>query len=483
MDRENAMLTYGENQEPSIQIDFGGQYVPYTCDRVAMIPENWYDAWNRASMYQNVKHSVTIQDYTPMQESLNVMDASAPKTTFIQNAPLWIYTDPNRYFREWNIIPKQVGDNLYDVNNKFMRNMPTTQEEGKLKRCVIDLGRQFTNSCTDALDEDLLKNDAFNTVQGMLKIERISPGQTYHYETKYNSSKCRWYPIGVMNENPNDDIQVCNQYPAVQCPTKTGYIECNAQTYVNHNFLDEPLPLIIKIQDFHGPTGNIYIDGQIRCIYTSVIRFRSNPSLGFYQLALKDRAMQLTNVDPWKRVEAPKSRHVWCNPRLATIKGIGIAYNMTDSKLDAKQYLDNDVPNTDTRTYRNVLSSAHDNLSNDFDFYNAGDTVPNNTDAEPESTILTSDHTFGTTKRIAKRKGTSPTREQIAAKKLKTTDGTIIDQANNKDLPVKLTTKQKKLKRITEVANNLRVINQRQGTAATQVASLDPYQDESRYFT
>ena len=188
--------------------------------------------------------------------------------------------------------------------------------------------------------------------------------------------------------------------------------------------------------------------------------------------------MQLTKVDPWKRVEAPKSRHIWANPRVATIKGIGIAYNETESKLDAKQYLDNEVPDTDTRTYTNVLSAAHDNLSPDYDFYDTGDVVPNNSNAEPESTILTANQKYGTTKRILKRKGSSPTKDQVARKKLKIADGTIIDQANNKELPVKLTTKEKKLKRITEVAENLRVINQRQGTAASQVANLDVYQDE-----
>lgn len=67
-----------------------------------------------------------------------------------------------------------------------MRNIPETQEEGKLKRCIIDLGRQFIHSCTDTLDKQLLKNDAFSTVQGMLTVERIAPGQ--HTATEQNTT-------------------------------------------------------------------------------------------------------------------------------------------------------------------------------------------------------------------------------------------------------------------------------------------------------
>lgn len=276
MERNNVTLSYLENQEPTITIDFGGQFVPYTTFRASMLPEDWYETWNRAAMYQPVSQHVRICDYTPMQGTVNLIDASAPQSSFIQNAPLWIYTDPNRYFREWNINPLYVGDNLYNVNNWLIRNIPTTQEEGKLRRCTISLGKEYTEDCADTLDAELLANDSFSTVQGMLTVERIAPGQEYNYETVFESAKCRWYPIGVFNEEQTENSELCNAHPAVQCPTKTGHIECNAQTFVNHNFLDEPLPLIIKIQDFHGPSGDIHITGLIRCEYKSVLKFRTS---------------------------------------------------------------------------------------------------------------------------------------------------------------------------------------------------------------
>lgn len=82
MERDGAMITYNKDQEPSIQIDFGGQYVPYTTFRASMIPENWYEVWNRASVCQPVEQSVIIQDYTPMQESVNLIDASARHNSY-----------------------------------------------------------------------------------------------------------------------------------------------------------------------------------------------------------------------------------------------------------------------------------------------------------------------------------------------------------------------------------------------------------------
>lgn len=418
-----------------------------------------------------------------MQESINLIDASAPQTTFIQNAPMWIYTDPNRYFREWNILPKNIGDNLYDVNNRLMRNIPENQEEGKLKRCIIDLGRQFTYSCSDTLDKQLLQHDAFSTLQGMLTVERISPGMTYSYGTTYESAKCRWYPIGIYNEDPNEDAELANQHPATDCPIKTGHIECNAQTFVHHNFLDEPLPLIIKIQDFHGPSGHIHITGQIMCIYTSTMKFRTNPSLGFYQLSLRDRAKQLTNVDPWKRAAAPKTRHVWVNPRLVTIKGIGIGYNMTDEKLTHKNYEEDRRPQDNTSSYSNILNESYRNLSTDYNFYAGSQKVPNNTNAIPETTILTKTNTQTTVRQIPKRKGTSPTPTEKRAKKLRVDRGTIIDQNNNKDLPVKITATKNQTWRVTTINPNISTVEPRQDTAATQVASQNPYQDLTQPFT
>lgn len=182
-------------------------------------------------------------------------------------------------------------------------------------------------------------------------------------------------------------------------------------------------------------------------------------------------------------MSAPKSRHVWVSPRLVTIKGIGMGYNIVEDKTEKKQYEEDRQPKQDTSRYSNILRESYQNLSPDFDFYTGTDTVPDNSNAIPETTILTKTNTQQTVRQIPKRKGSSPTKSQIEAKKLKIDKGTIIDQRQNKDLPVKLTATKKRTWRVTTIAPDISTVEPRQDTAATQVASLDPYQDLTQPFT
>lgn len=105
------------------------------------------------------------------------------------------------------------------------------------------------------------------------------------------------------------------------------------------------------------------------------------------------------------------TRHVWINPRLATIKGVGIGYDMNASKLTDTTYQENEEPPKNTNNYSNVLSKAYKNLSSDYSFYTATQLVPDNSDAKPLATILTKDSTTTQVPQIAKRKGDPPSSE------------------------------------------------------------------------
>ena len=78
---------------PSINVDFGGQYIPYDNCRTSMRPSDWLDGWRNASAFRILKHSVKISEIQPIQESVNGVTAKV-QSQFINNPSLWIYTDP-----------------------------------------------------------------------------------------------------------------------------------------------------------------------------------------------------------------------------------------------------------------------------------------------------------------------------------------------------------------------------------------------------
>ena len=123
---------------------------------------------------------------------------------------------------------------------------PTSQQMGMLKRCQVDLGNDFTHSIIDTVNQVI--STFITEVNGMLEISKIKSGQSFSYKSKYDSAKCRWYPLGRFNTTELKNVAFANKFMPRQCPTTTGNIEANYATLVNHNFLDETKPLMIKTE-------------------------------------------------------------------------------------------------------------------------------------------------------------------------------------------------------------------------------------------
>ncbi|KAL4222221.1 hypothetical protein ACF0H5_018258 [Mactra antiquata] len=245
MDRETITLQNHDHEPISILYDVGGQIIPYTNSRIAMTPQDWWEVQQNASAFRVLSHKFELSDYTPMQERPNIQDRSRVETNFVKDPPLYIYTDPNRYFKEHSLEPVNLGESIYDVNNRFRTAMPENQKDGQLKRVAINMGPEFTNSLIDGLNIQELKG-CLSEWDGMLEISRITPGQSFEYGTDYESAKCRWYPMKKFNTTNHMANSNGNLYTARFAPTKTGYIEANIETGANHNFLDKPKWCLVK---------------------------------------------------------------------------------------------------------------------------------------------------------------------------------------------------------------------------------------------
>ena len=217
-DRRGAHMYLNNNGDSSLNIDFGAQYIPYDNCRTTMRPQDWLDAWRQASAFRIMKHAVTISDIQPIQESINGTSTSI-QSQFINNPSTWIYTDPQRLFGLRSILPTAVNESLYDVNENMQIQTPTSQQQGMLKRCQIDLGVEFTNSIGENFN--VHPDQLVTEVNGMLEVAKIKPGQSYHHETVYDSALCLWYPLGQFKHNRNKRRGLCQPLQSKNMPRKT----------------------------------------------------------------------------------------------------------------------------------------------------------------------------------------------------------------------------------------------------------------------
>ena len=110
---------------------------------------------------------------------------------------------------------------------------------------MVSLGTEYSEFIQSQIEAGSMQWEDFTVVNGMLEISRIKPGQSFSYDTTYDSMNCRWYPIGKFNTYtlPND-VPLANKYRIYECPMDVGFIQANYATLVNHNFLDESKPLM-----------------------------------------------------------------------------------------------------------------------------------------------------------------------------------------------------------------------------------------------
>ena len=170
--------------------------------------------------------------------------------------------------------------------------------------------------------------DDFTVVNGMLEISRIKPGQSFQYDTTYDSMNCRWYPIGRFETHtkPND-VPLANEFLLKQSPMDVGFIEANYATLVNHNFLDESKPLMVKIEVYHSEQGAIRIIAKIKVTYTTVIEYQTKVNLGFNVPHIgPDEAKQLMSEGREEQTAIPHTHYNFNNPRLLMGQG-GLQYS------------------------------------------------------------------------------------------------------------------------------------------------------------
>lgn len=188
-------------------------------------------------------------------------------------------------------------------------------------------------------------------MHGMLDIEEVTPSMTYNYSTIYESSDCRWYPIGNFNTTELRDVPFANNFKSMQCPTTTGDIEANYATLVNHNFLDETKPLLIKMSPYHCESEAINIIAKIRVTYTSTIEFRTAVDLGFYTIDLDGLQNNMLEDDIWKKAAVPENLWNLNRPRTLTMYKVGLTYTDKNTTSHKKKYGMKTFRNHETTTY------------------------------------------------------------------------------------------------------------------------------------
>ena len=77
--------------------------------------------------------------------------------------------------------------------------IPSSQQEGMLKRCYLDMGVEFSDSCYEYLKNGEIPY-TLTEVAGMLEISKIKPGQSFSYVTDYTLCHNRCEPsIEALN--------------------------------------------------------------------------------------------------------------------------------------------------------------------------------------------------------------------------------------------------------------------------------------------
>jgi hypothetical protein len=249
-----------------------------------------------------------------------------------------------------------VGQSLHSPNRFLRVPDPTSLQEGSLCRCIIDLGKEFVQSTNNEhIEPEEFPTDIINDMSGMLDIEEMTPGSSYSYGTIYESSDCRWYPIGNFNTTELRDVPFANNFKSQKCPTTTGDIEANYATLVNHNFLDETKPLLIKIAPYHCESGAINIVAKIRVTYSSTIEFRTAVDLGFFTMNLNGLEHNMLADDIWEMAGVPEYMWNVNRPRTLTMHKVGLTYNHSKQNINISRTVDN----------RNENVSSDDTTSND----------------------------------------------------------------------------------------------------------------------
>lgn len=469
-DNHGVGVRHDSNGTPSLVMDFGAQYVPYDSCRCTMRPQDWLDAWRNASKFRIKQHKVTINDYQPLQESIS-NNSTNVQSQFVSEPALWIYTDPARYFGLRSIRPIFENQSLYSCNNYLQRPIPNGQADGLLQRCMIDLGTEFLESIDDLNLQDV-KDDKFTELNGMLEVSKIIPGQTFEYDSTYESAESRWYPIGNFNTTELKDVPFANKHKVKECPTDTGYIEANYATLVNKNFTDETKMLLLKIEDYFSSQGKINIVGKIKVTYLCTLEFETRPDLGFNALQVASQSQQLREGSDWEKSAVPPKYFNHNVPRSLTMYNVGITYDKDLHALTKNVMTQERPPDRSLKTLSQAISEV---MNPKFEQQTPLDSDSKIVTFKPTATANPINITY-------KRKSTTrlPTPAEIRNKKLKVIDGVITDQTKTPILPTVLRiNSEEQLIADTELEDDSKVLHQRQDNAAEQLKTLDPTEDVS----
>ena len=212
------------------------------------------------------------------------------------------------------------------------------------------------------------------------------------------------------------DVAFANKFMPRQAPTTTGNIEANYATLVNHNFLDETKPIIIKTEDYHSEQGAIKIIAKIKVTYSSEIEYQTKIDCGFNALQIQGQSEQLSQTETnWHASAVPEEYFNFNRPRLLTMYGVGLSYNHNEETLQVE---DNPQRMEPPRLPQvNIASSLSEQLAEHFD----PDTTPATNNALTTAQIH--DPRTSTPKTVPfryKRKSQPPKPTSARAKRLKT---------------------------------------------------------------
>ena len=205
-----------------------------------------------------------------------------------------------------------------------------------------------------------------------------------------------------------------------------GFIEANYATLVNHNFLDEAKPLMVKIEDYHSEQGAIRIIAKIKVTYITVIEYQSKADLGFNVPHIgPEEGIQLLSDYREVQTAVPETHFNFNNPRLLTMWQGGLQYS-TKNKTTTIGDTSGINPSPPVSTREKTVSEQI------TEYLTARDIIPDETDETAMTTTWrTSLHTSTpkSTPQINryKRKLTNP--QESKAKRYKIVDGAIEHQS------------------------------------------------------
>lgn len=263
------------------------QFIPYDTIIASITPKEYLQDSLFASAYRIKSHGFKLKvlDIQNMQTK-NSSAGTQFMTNFIKDVPVQIWSDPELIFRMENILPQIDKEDLYDVNSKFQIPKPTSLLQGELKRCVIDLGKEWMGSrdMEPAVSETAY--EIINDMNGMLRCENVQVGEEYSYNHDFPGDK--WYPFGNFSD-PRGLAQLKEKLDRTELPRSQTGPSFNYTSLLNDNFTQEPPPFMIKIDEILDDNGVIPLRGRIRCEYFTTVEYKTDPHMKFNSLNMGNR--------------------------------------------------------------------------------------------------------------------------------------------------------------------------------------------------